>query len=157
MLPKSWDYCKMMSVKRANKLEVRSVRFNIPLLPIQIAVQVQADVRWRSLRQIRFSVRSMLLAVAVTAVCFTFLAWFQAYMGQLARANNYHADQAFDPFLPNVVNRPWHAKMYNEYHTAIRRYSMIALTLKTTLAVLILIFIIGRVMSWLFLRSRTLQ
>jgi hypothetical protein len=147
----------MTSVKRANKLEVRSVRFNIPLLPIQIVVRVQADLRWRSLRQIRFSLRSMMLAVAVTAVCFTILAWYQAYMGQLARANNYHADQAFDPFLPNVVNRPWHAKMYNEYHTAIRRYSMIAATLRATLAVFILIFIIGRVMNWLLLRSRTMQ
>jgi hypothetical protein len=129
------------------------VRLNIPLIPIQIGVRLQMDARWRPLRAFRFSVRAMMLAVGFAAVIFSLWVWFQAHQGRLARANNYHGEQAFDPFIPGVVNRAWHAKMYHEYHAAILRNAMIANTLRLMFLILVLIAISGRVINWLCRRS----
>ena len=131
------------------------MRFNMPLMPIKIIMCFQMNVRWRPLPAFRFSVRAMMLVVAITAVFFSAWIWFQAHLVRLARANNYHAEQAFNPFLTGVVDRPWHAKMYNEYHAAIVWNSMIATTLLTIISMTLLIAIIGRVMNWLYLRSHT--
>jgi hypothetical protein len=129
------------------------MRLNIPLLPIQIDVRFHFGVRLRPLRTFRFTIRVLMLVVGITAIFCSLWVWFQAYQGRLARANNYHGEQAFDPFLPGVVNRPWHAKMYHEYHAALLRNGMIANTLLRTLLLFVLIFIIGRVMNWLYRRS----
>ena len=129
------------------------MRLNIPLLPIQIDVRFHFGVRFRPLRTFRFSIRVLMLIVGITAIFCSLWVWFQAYQGRLARANNYHAEQAFDPFLTGVVNRPWHAKMYHEYHAALLRNGMIANTLLWILLLFVLVFIIGRVMSWLYRRS----
>ena len=104
---------------------------NIPLLPIQIDVCFHFGVRWRSLRTFRFTIRVLMLIVGITAIFCSLWVWFQAYQGRLARANNYHGEQAFDPFLPGVVNRPWHAKMYHGYHAALLRNGMIVNTLES--------------------------
>ena len=124
------------------------MRLNIPLLPIQIDVRFHFAARARPLRTFRFTIRVLMLVVGITAVFCSLWVWFQANQLRLARANNYHADQAFDPFLPGVVNRPWHAKMYHEYHAALLRNGMIANTLLWILLLFLLIFIIGRVMNW---------
>jgi hypothetical protein len=124
------------------------VRFNIPLLPIQL------DARWRPLRAFRFSLRGMMLVVAITAVFFSLWIWFQAYQMQLAHVNNYHAEQAFDPSIPGVIDRPWHARKYNEYDAALERNNMIARVVFVGLALFILVAIIGRMMDWLYRRWR---
>ena len=129
------------------------MRLNIPLLPIQIDVRFHLGVRFRPLRTFRFSIRVLMLVVGITAIFCSLWVWFQDYQGRLARANNYHADQAFDPFLPGVVDRPWHAKMYHEYHAALLRNGMIARTLLQTLLLFVLIFIVGRAMNWVYRRS----
>jgi hypothetical protein len=129
------------------------MRLNIPLIPIQIDVRVQLGARYRPLRAVRFSIRVLMLVVAITAIFCSLWVWFQTYQGRLARANNYHGEQAFDPFLPGVVNRPWHAKMYHEYHAALLRNGMIANTLLRILLLSVAAFIIGRIMNWLYRRS----
>jgi hypothetical protein len=129
------------------------VRLNIPLLPIQIDVRFHFGVRFRPLRTFRLSIRILMLAVGSTAIFCSLWVWFQAYQVRLARANDYHGEQAFDPFLPGVVNRPWHAKMYQEYHATLLRNGMIANTLICILLIFVLIFIIGRTMSWFYRRS----
>ena len=129
------------------------MRLNIPLLPIQIDVRSHFGVRWRPLRTFRFTIRVLMLVVGITAVFCSLWVWFQANQLRLAQANNYHAEQAFDPFLPGVVNRPWHAKMYHVYHAALLRNGMIANTVLGTLLLFVLLFIVGRVMNWLYRRS----
>jgi hypothetical protein len=126
---------------------------NIPLLPIQIDVRVHLGARFRPLPPFRFSIRILMLVVAITAISCSLWVWFQTYQGRLARANNYHAEQAFDPFLPGVADRPWHARMYHEYHAALIRNAMIAKTLLSILLIFVTAFIIGRMMHWLYQRS----
>jgi hypothetical protein len=126
------------------------MRINIPLLPIQIDVRFHLGFRFRPLRTFRFSIRVLMLVVGIAGILCSLGVWFQDYQGRLARANNYHADQAFDPFLPGVVDRPWHAKMYHEYHAALLRNEMMASTLIRTLIVFVLIFIVGRAMNWVY-------
>jgi hypothetical protein len=128
---------------------------NIPLLPIQIDVRVHLGARYRPLPAFRFSIRILMLVVAITAILCSLWVWFQTYQGRLARANNYHAEQAFDPFLPGVVDRPWHARMYHEYHAALIRNQMIANTLLCILLIFVAAFIIGRMMNWLYRRSHS--
>ena len=129
------------------------MRFNIPLLPIQVGLRFEMDARWRLLRPFRFSLRVMMLFVAVTGALCSLWIWFQAYQMRLARAINYHIDQAFDPFTAGVVNRPWHAKMYSEYNAAFLRNDMIMATSIVVLTLIILTTIIGRVMNRLSRRS----
>jgi hypothetical protein len=150
----SSDYRKMTLVSsRIPTLEVSGVRFNILLLPIQVGLKLHMDAHWRPLRPFRFSVRVMMLVVALTGAFCGLWVWFQAYQMRLARAINYHGDQAFDPFLPGADNRPWHARMYNEYHAAFLRNDMIATTFMVVLTLIILAAIVGRVMNGLCRRS----
>jgi Na+/melibiose symporter-like transporter len=129
------------------------VRFDIPLIPIHVGVRLQMDVRWRPPRAFRFSLRAMMIVVGITGILLSFWVWFQAHELRLARANNYHADQAFDPFLTGVVDRPWHAKMYNKYHDELVRNGMIVKTFTLLLLTFFVIAIIGRLMNWLCRRS----
>jgi hypothetical protein len=131
------------------------MRLNIPLLPIQIDVRFHFAVRSRPLRTFRFSIRMLMLVVGITAIFCSLWVWFQTYQGRLARANNYHGEQAFDPFLPGVVDRPWHAKMYHNYHAALLRNEIIANTFLYSILILVTIFIIGRLMNWLYRRSHS--
>ena len=133
------------------------MRLNIPLLPIQIDVRFHFGVRWRPLRTFRFTIRVLMLIVGITAIFCSLWVWFQAYQGRLARANNYHGEQAFDPFLPGVVNRPWHAKMFREYHAALLRNGTIVNILLYILVIVVIIFIIGRAMNWLYRRLHPLH
>ncbi len=128
---------------------------NIPLLPIQIDVRVHLGARYRPLRAFRFSIRILMLVVAITAIFCSLWVWFQTYQGRLARANNYHGEQAFDPFLPGVVDRPWHARMYHEYHAALIRNEIIVTILFCIVLIFVTAFIIGRTMNWLYRRSHS--
>ena len=73
---------------------------NIPLLPIQIDVRFHFGVRWRPLRTFRFTIRVLMLIVGITAIFCSLWVWFQAYQGRLARANNYHGEQALTHSFP---------------------------------------------------------
>jgi hypothetical protein len=133
------------------------VRFDIPLIPIHVGVGLQMDVRWRPLRAFRFSLRVMMIVVGITGILLSFWVWFQAHQLRLARAINYHAEQAFDPFLTGVVDRPWHAKMYNEYHDALVWNSIIVDTFILILLTLCVIAMIGRLMNRICRRSHLPQ
>jgi hypothetical protein len=113
------------------------MRRNIPSLPIQI------DARFRPLRTFRISVRVMMLVVVITALFFSLL----AHHGQLVRANNYHANQAFNPLLPDVIDRHWHAKMYDQYHAAVLKNEMRLNIFVIIVLFLAMVAIIGRVMN----------
>jgi hypothetical protein len=126
---------------------------NIPLLPIQIDVGFHPSVRFRPLRPFRFSIRVLMLVVGIMAIFCSFWVWFQNYRLRLARTINFHANQAFDPFLPGVVDRPWHAKMYPEHHAALLRNAMIVTPLLQTLLSFVLIFLIGRAINCFCRRS----
>jgi hypothetical protein len=78
-----------------------------------------------------------MLVVGITAISCSLWVWFQTYQGRLALANNYHGEQAFDPFLPGVVNRLWHAEMYHDFHAAILWNGIIV----NTLLFVLLIFV----------------
>ncbi len=111
----------------------QGVRINIPLIPVYI------EIRWRPLGPFRFSMRSLMLAVAIAGLFFSL--W--AYSVRLRTVGSYHAQQSVlateirsesPPYgLTPLVN--WHVKMSHHYHDAASRIEWImAISLLTLVA-----------------------
>src|SRR5258708_2241971 len=107
-----------------------TMRLNIPLLPLQI------EIRWRSLPRVRFSIRGVMLIVAIAGIYLSLL----KLLGRLAALNNYHADR----IGPAGGENSWHWAMYNHYHDDIARILTIITIINWTILTLLALFVIGR-------------
>jgi hypothetical protein len=131
--------------------EEPGVRINIPLVPILV------EVRWRPLQPFRFSLRGLMIMVGVAALFFSLC----AYLGQLNRAANYHAEQAFKASFDRTKSRPygptpledWHWKMVDEYRAIFYPVEFIVFLLVVTFVSLVIVAILGRVLHWWHRRS----
>jgi hypothetical protein len=127
------------------------VRINIPLIPVYI------EVRWRHLGPFRFTLRRLMLAVAITGICSSLL----AYSVRLRTVGSYHAQQSIlvtpvrsesPPYgLTPLVN--WHVKMSHHYHDAASRLEWVIGIISLTLIALGVVAALGRVFHVLYRRS----
>jgi hypothetical protein len=127
------------------------VRINMPLIPVYI------EVRWRPLRPFRFTLRSLMLAVAITGLFSSLL----AYSVRLRTVGSYHAQQSVlvtpvrsesPPYgLTPLVNR--HLKMSHHYHDAASRIEWVMGIISLTLIALGVVAALGRVFYMLYRRS----
>ena len=119
------------------------MRAEIPLLPFTI------EFRRRPLRPLRFSLRWLLLIVAVSAMFFFLVA--EAF--RLDQATSYHALQAVEvtkdrspSYDPMPVSR-WHSAMAQKYRDAWRRLDLQLRVLLLALAIVIVLGVLGRVVA----------
>jgi hypothetical protein len=153
------------------------VRINIPFLPMLVEVRSQpisAKPRWRPLTPFRFSLRGLVLAVAVAGLYLSLC----AHLVQLNRASLYHAEQAFQLSLSRYPNRSpfpagtkppgkfrvmvppgatplelWHREISIEYVAAIKRLFPVVIGLFITFVFLGAVVALGRIIYALFRRS----
>jgi hypothetical protein len=109
------------------------MRFNIPLLPIQIEIQ------WRPLPRFQFSLRGIMLAVIPAALFFSLV----GYVHRLAQLNNYHAVQA----SVAATNRAWHMAAHQRLHALVITNDTRAELLGLAFLTLLVVTIVGRVLN----------
>ena len=121
------------------------MRADIPLLPLMI------ELRRRPLHPLRFSLRWLLLMVAVSGMFF-FLVGKARRLGQ---ATSYHAIQAVEvtkdrspTYDPMPVSR-WHSAMAQKYRDAWKRLDLLLRVLLLALAIVIVLGVLGRVVAWI--------
>ena len=109
------------------------MRAEIPLLPFTI------EFRRRPLRPLRFSLRWLLLMVAVSGTFFFLVG--EAF--RLSRATIYHMTRAADT---TPMSR-WHSAMAQKYRHAWERLDLLLLVLLLALAIVIVLGVLGRVVA----------
>ena len=119
------------------------MRADIPLLPLTI------EFRRRPLRPLRFSLRWLLLIVAVSGMLF-FLVGEAHRLGQ---ATSYHAIRAVEvtkdrspSYDPMPMSR-WHSAMAQKYRDAWERLDLLLCALLLALAIVIVLGVLGRVVA----------
>ena len=110
------------------------MRAEILLLPFTI------EFRRRPLRPLRFSLRWLLLMVAVSGTFFFLVG--EAF--RLSRATIYHMTRAADD--PTPMSR-WHSAMAQKYRDAWERLDLLLLVLLLALAIVIVLGVLGRVVA----------
>ena len=121
------------------------MRADIPLLPLTI------EFRRRPLRPLRFSLRWLLLIVAVSGMFFSLVA--EAF--RLDRATSYHALQAVEvtkdrspSYDPTSLSR-WHSAMAEKYRDAWERLDLLLFLFIITIGTVIVLGVLGRVVAWI--------
>jgi hypothetical protein len=120
------------------------MRADVPLLPWTI------EIRRRPLPPPQFSIRALLLVVAVTGV-------FLALVGELRRLGetmSYHAVQAVEVTKarsPSYDPRPmsqWHSAMSQRYRADFERLDLLVFLFILTVGAILAIGVLGRVIAW---------
>ena len=120
------------------------MRADIPLLPLTI------EFRRRPLRPLRFSLRWLLLLVAVSGMFFCLVGEAQ----RLSHATSYHAIQAVEVTKdrspssdPMPVSR-WHSAMAEKYRAAWERLDLLQFVFIIAIGTVIVVGVLGRVIAW---------
>src|SRR6516165_1242903 len=121
------------------------MRADIPLLPLTI------EFRRCPLRPLRFSLKSLLLMVAVSGVFF-FLVEEAHRVGE---AMSYHAMQAVEVTKdrspsndPTPMSR-WHSAMAEMYRDAWERLDLLLFVFLIANAIVIVLGVLGQVIAWI--------
>ena len=121
------------------------MRAEIPLLPFTI------EFRRRPLRPLRFSLRWLLLMVAVSGIFF-FLVGEARRLGQ---ATSYHAIRAVEvtkerspSYDPMPMSR-WHSAMAQQYRDAWERLDLLLFVFIMAIGTVIVVGVLGRVFVWI--------
>ena len=121
------------------------MRADIPLLPLTI------EFRRRPLHPLRFSLRWLLLIVAVSGMFFFLVA--EAF--RLDQATSYHALQAVEvtkdrspSYDPTSLSR-WHSAMAEKYRDAWERLDLLLFLFIITIGTVIVLGVLGRVVAWI--------
>ena len=109
------------------------MRFNIPLLPLQI------DIQWRPLPRFQFSLRGIMLAVVPAALFFSLV----SYVHRLVQLNYYHAVQA----SVAATNKAWHMAEHQRLHAMVIANDTRAGQLGLAFLALLMVAIVGRVLN----------
>jgi hypothetical protein len=121
------------------------MRFNVPLLPLDV------DIRSRPLPRFRFSLRSLALTLAGAALFFALV----VELDRVNRRYGFHATEALRLLLPGQTKlteaeasvQRWHSQLANEYLAA-RTWLEVGTGLIAIAAiVLMLVAAIGRVLN----------
>jgi hypothetical protein len=121
------------------------MRADIPLLPLAI------EFRRRRLHPLRFSLRWLLLMVAVSGMFF-FLVGKARRLGQ---ATSYHAIQAVEvtkdrspSYDPTSLSR-WHSAMAQEYRDAWERLDLLLFVFILAIRTVVVLGVFGGVVAWI--------
>jgi hypothetical protein len=120
------------------------MRVGVPLLPLTI------EFRQCPLRPLRFSLRSLLLMVALSGVFF-FLVEEAHRVGE---AMSYHAMQEVEvtrdrsPSYDPIPMSRWHSAMAERYRDAWERLDLLLFVFLIALAIVIVLGVLGRVIAW---------
>lgn len=109
------------------------MRFNIPLLPVQVSIG------WRTLPPFRFTIRGTMLTVGIMAVFFASM----NSMRRLGRLNRYHADQ----IQVDELRKQWHIDMSNKYAVAIQQVDAWVALFALAILTLLALGIVGQVLN----------
>jgi hypothetical protein len=112
------------------------MRADIPLLPITI------EFRRRPLHPLRFSLRWLLLMVAVSGMFFFLVG--KAF--RLAQAASYHRIRAVEGPMP--MSR-WHSAMAQQYRDAWERLDLLLCVFIMAIGIVIVVGVLGRVLAWI--------
>jgi hypothetical protein len=120
------------------------MRADIPLLPLTI------EIRWRPLRPLRFSLRWLLLTVAVAGV-------FLALVAEARRVNqamSYHTIRALEvtrdrspSYDPTPLSR-WHSTMAVRYRDAAERLDLLLFLCVVAIGTVVAVGVLGRIVAW---------
>jgi hypothetical protein len=126
----------------------RSVRVNVPLLPILI------DFHWRPLRPFQVSLRLVMFIEVVASV----YCWLVVKCRRLSMAGSHHAVEAIT--APSRFKSPyepggfvWHGAMSHQYHAAASRIELWMAVILWSAIALLIVAILGRVLQRVFRRS----
>src|SRR4051812_30466801 len=121
------------------------MRADIPLLPLTI------EFRRRPLHPLRFSIRWILLMVAVSGTFFFLFG--EAH--RLAQATSYHAIRAVEvtkdrspSYDPMPMSR-WHSAMAQQYRGAWERLDLLLFVFIMAIGTVIVVGVLGRVVAWI--------
>jgi hypothetical protein len=121
-----------------------SMRADILMLPLTI------EIRRRPLHPLRFSLRWLLLIVAVSGMFF-FLVGEARRLGQ---ATNYHAMRAVEvtkdrspSYDPMPMSR-WHSAMAQQYRDSWGRLDLLLFVFIMSTGTVIVVGVLGRVVAW---------
>lgn len=121
------------------------MRADIPLLPLTI------EFRRRPLRPLRFSLRWLLLVVALSGMFF-FLVGEACRLGQ---ATSYHMIRAVEvtkdrstSYDPMPMSR-WHSAMAQQYRDAWERLDLLQFVFIMAIGTIIVVGVLGRVIAWI--------
>jgi|SRR6516165_7888523 hypothetical protein len=121
------------------------MRADIPLLPLTI------EFRRRPLHPVRFSLKWLLIMVAVSGMLF-FLLGEALRLGQ---ATNYHVMQAVEvakdqsaSYDPMPMSR-WHSAMAEKYRAAWGRLDLLLFVFIMTIGTVVVLGVLGRVIAWI--------
>ena len=121
------------------------MRVDVPLLPLTI------EFRRRPLRPLRFSLRWLLLIVAVSGMFF----YLVGEARRVGQATSYHAIQAVEvtksrspSYDPMPVSR-WHSAMAQRYRDAWERLDLLLFLFIIAIGTIIVLGVLGRVIAWI--------
>ena len=121
------------------------MRANIPLLPLTI------EFRRRPLLPLRFSLRWLLLIVAVSGMFF----FLVTEARRLAQATSYHAIRAVEvtkdrspTYDPMQVSR-WHSAMAQQYRNGRAQLDLLQFVFIMATGTVIIVGVLGRVVAWI--------
>ena len=121
------------------------MRADIPLLPLTI------EFRRRPLRLLRFSLRWLLLMVALSGVFFLLVE--EAH--RVGEAMSYHAMQVVEvtrdrspSYDPMPMSR-WHSAMAERYRDAWERLDLLLFVFLIANAIVIVLGVLGQVIAWI--------
>jgi hypothetical protein len=121
------------------------MRADIPLLPLTI------EVRRRPLHPLRFSLKWLLLIVAVSGMFF----YLVAEARRVGQATNYHAIQAVEvtkdrspSYDPMPISR-WHSAMAAKYRAAWERLDALQFISIIAIGTVMVLGVLGRVIAWI--------
>jgi hypothetical protein len=119
------------------------MRADIPLLPFRV------EFRRRPLHPLRFSLRWLLVMVAVSGMFFFLLGEAR----RLGQATNYHLMQAVEvtksPSYDPIPMSRWHSAMSEKYRAAWGRIDLLLFVFITTTGTVIVLGVLGRVIAWI--------
>ena len=121
------------------------MRAEIPLLPLTI------EFRRRPLRPLRFSLRWLLLIVAVSGMFF----FLVAEARRLAQGTSYHAIQAVEvtkdrsPSYDPMPTSRWHSAMAQKYRDAWERLDLLLFVFIMAIGTVVVLGVLGRVIAWI--------
>jgi hypothetical protein len=121
------------------------MRAEIPLLPLTI------ELRRRPLRPLRFSLRWLILIVAVSGMFFCLVGEAR----HLAQATSYHAIQAVEvtkdrsPSYDPMPTSRWHSAMAQKYRDAWERLDLLLFVSIMAIGTVVVLVVLGRVIAWI--------
>ena len=121
------------------------MRADIPLLPFTI------EFRRRHLRPRRFSLRWLLLMVAVSGMFF----YLVGEARRLGQAMSHHAIQAVEvtkdrsPSYDPMPTSRWHSAMAQKYRDAWERLDLLLFVFIMAIGTVVVLGVLGRVIAWI--------